>query len=89
MKPHETKTFGPTKVAIQFAATLGLFISSIFWHTALMMSLSAAALLTVSFCLQPQLFRDRSGPLVPIFCFLTVAWLGAIGMFLYWFFSRH
>ena len=89
MKLKETKLFGLTKSCIALAAILGYFVAVAFTHSAVIIVFSVAVLLTILFCGQPSLFRDSSGSRVPIFCFLAVAWLGAIAMGLNWFFSRH
>jgi hypothetical protein len=87
MKINES--FGPAKIAIQSLAILAFVMASIFSHGAVVRILSAAILLTISFGLQPNLFRARSGSLVPMFVMLTLAWLGAIGMLLYWLLGGH
>jgi hypothetical protein len=78
-----TDSFGPTKIAIQSFAILAFVIVSIFSHGAAVRIFSAAMLLTITFGLRPNLFRDRSGSLVPMLVMLTLAWLGAIGILLY------
>ena len=87
MKTNES--FGPTEIAIQSFAILAFVMASIFSHGAVVRIFSAAILLTITFCLRPNLFRDRSGSLVPIFVMLTFAWLGAVGILFCSLFGGH
>jgi len=85
MKTNES--FGPTKIAILSFALLAFAMIGVFSHGVTVRIVAGAVLLTLSFCLQPNLFRDRYGSLVPFLVMLTLAWLGALGMLFYWLLS--
>ena len=82
-------TFGWAKIAIQCLAILVFFTVILFAHSATARIFAVASLMTVQFCLLPNLFRDRWGSVAPMFVMLTLVWLGVAGMLLYWLFAGH
>jgi hypothetical protein len=83
-----TDSFGPTRIAIQSFAILAFVVANVLSHDVVVRVFAAAILLTITFCLQPSLFRDRAGSLVPMIVMLTLAWLSAMGILVCSIFGR-
>jgi uncharacterized membrane protein len=89
MKTNDPQLTEQAKTAILALSVLAFTVIIISSHRAAVIGFSAAALLTISFCLHPHYFRSRRGSLTPAFCLLAFVWFCATIPTLLSFFGGH